>query len=222
MSDVAIHVEDLNKSFREGTTIRKVLQHLQLSILQGQTTALIGPSGVGKSTLLHLLGLLDKPTSGKISLLGRDSSSFNSDEMNQFRNRNIGFVFQFHYLLPEFTVLENLLMPRLIANLNLEEGKTLAQTLLTSFGLESRINSPVSVLSGGEAQRIATIRAMMNQPKILLADEPTGNLDLENGKLLIQFLFEYANRENATLIIATHNLEFANQCGSIIELRQFV
>ncbi|MCX7836222.1 MAG: ABC transporter ATP-binding protein [bacterium] len=218
MSTICIQTEQLCRSFVEGQTVRNVLVHVNLIIETGETVAIVGPSGIGKSTLLHILGLLDRPTSGTLYLFGKDTQTMKPMEVIQMRNKDLGFIFQFHHLLPEFTVLENLLMPIYISKGNIHWAKERAKHLLKHFGLESRINSSVAVLSGGEAQRVATIRALMNEPKIVFADEPTGNLDMHQGNLLMELLFDYIQAKQATLLIATHNINFANRCSKIIRL----
>lgn len=218
MSTICIETRQLCRSFMEGQTIHDVLVNLDLTIYSGETVAVVGPSGVGKSTLLHILGLLDQPSKGSLFLFERDTQQLSPSEIILLRSQHLGFIFQFHYLLPEFTVLENLLMPVYISKGNINNAISRAKKLLEWFGMESRIHSSVTILSGGEAQRVATIRALMNHPQIIFADEPTGNLDVHQGNLLIQLLFDYIHQEGATLVMATHNQSYANRCSKIIRL----
>jgi lipoprotein-releasing system ATP-binding protein len=207
---VAIKTEKLSKSYYLGTVEVPVLHEIDLAIEEGQQVAVVGPSGVGKSTLLHCLGALDKPSSGEVIVGGRALSKLSSDELAVLRCNEVGFVFQFHHLLPEFTALENVLMPaRLAGNGESTSSIARAKMLLGEVGLSHRLNHRPGELSGGECQRVAVARAMMNKPRILIADEPTGNLDGDAAATLQRILESLAREENTTLIVATHNLDFA-------------
>lgn len=187
-----------------------VLKAVELTIDSSKVVAIVGPSGAGKSTLLHLMGTLDRPDSGKIVLNGTDISTLNDDQLSEYRNRHIGFVYQFHHLLPEFTAAENVAMPGLIAGLKKKEAMLHAEELLDFLKLKERKDHKPSELSGGEQQRVAVARALMNNPQLILADEPSGNLDTENARKLHQLFFELRDRFHQTFIIVTHNEELAS------------
>ncbi len=213
-------LERVSRSFREGSQLHPVLVDIDLKVESGESVAVTGPSGVGKSTLLNLIGTLDNPTSGRIVIDGTVTGLLSSKQRCLFRSTAIGFIFQFHHLLPEFTVEENLLMPVRWRNGNLTEATNWGRELLKKVGLFDRRNSAVTVLSGGEAQRVATVRAMMNRPSLLLADEPTGNLDGQNADQLVSLLFDFVQEFGATLLIATHHIGYASQCTRQIRLGQ--
>lgn len=187
-----------------------VLKAVDLTIDSSKVVAIVGPSGAGKSTLLHLMGTLDRPDSGKIVLNGTDISTLNDDQLSEYRNRHIGFVYQFHHLLPEFTAAENVAMPGLIAGLKKKKAMLHAEELLDFLKLKERKDHKPSELSGGEQQRVAVARALMNNPQLILADEPSGNLDTENARKLHQLFFELRDRFHQTFIIVTHNEELAS------------
>lgn len=210
--------KDLHKSYPMGTGHIYVLKGIDLEIIEGQIVAIVGPSGVGKSTLLHILGTLDKPTKGLVRINDTNVFDFEEKELAAFRNRTIGFVFQFHHLLPEFTALENVMMPSLIAGNSNGKVEKRAGDLLKEVNLEHRLNHRPSELSGGELQRVAVARALMNNPKIVLADEPSGNLDLESSKALHALLWDLSKKLNKTFVIVTHNLELAERADKVIEL----
>lgn len=219
--NISIQTEKLCKSYRLGKGDVPVLHDVTLSIEAGRQIALVGPSGVGKSTLLHLLGALDRPTSGEVILGGQAISKLNSDELAQLRNRKVGFIFQFHHLLPEFSALENVLMPARLAG-NGEDAASVerAKMLLNQVGLSHRLDHRPGELSGGECQRVAVARALMNKPSIVLADEPTGNLDGE-AALGVQHILERLTREeNTTLVVATHNPDFAKAMDRTLRLHE--
>ena len=178
----------------------------------------MGPSGVGKSTLLHILGALDRPTSGELLLNNTIVFDMDDNQLANFRNRMAGFVFQFHHLLPEFTALENVAMPGLILGKSRKECFQKSQKLLKNFNLDHRLDHKPSELSGGEQQRVAVARALMNDPQIILADEPSGNLDLKSSEALHQLLWQLAHESGYTILIATHNLELTNRADRVIEL----
>lgn len=195
-----------------------VLKGIDFEACEGEIVTIVGPSGVGKSTFLHLIGALDRPSSGNIELDGQDISLYDEIKLAQFRNRTIGFVFQAHHLLPEFTALENVMMPGLIAGHNGSDLKSRSMELLASVGLAERQTHRPNELSGGEQQRVAVARALCNQPRLLLADEPSGNLDMSTAEALHEMLWELCRRLHQTMIIVTHNKELAGRADRIIEL----
>ena len=218
-STVIITAERIHKSYPVGKSSElKVLKGIDLKINKGEILAIIGPSGVGKSTLLHIIGGLDKPTMGKIIVDSTDVSLMKEYQLAAFRNRMIGFVFQFHHLLPEFTALENVAMPGLISRKNPREVFQKAEELLEEVGLKDRMNHRPGELSGGEQQRIAFARSLVNDPIIVLADEPSGNLDMANSIALHELMWKLVREKNTTFVIVTHNKELASQADRIIEL----
>ena len=195
-----------------------VLQDLDLDVAEGEMLAIIGASGVGKSTLLHVLGTLDRPESGTLHVAGEDVLAYNEAELRAFRNRTLGFVFQAHHLLPEFSALENVMMPMLIARRPEPEAARAAAALLAELGLEARAEHRPGALSGGEQQRVAVARALIQGPRSLLADEPTGNLDRETGEQL-HGLFRRLNRDKGlTIVLVTHNERLADACDRVLRL----
>jgi len=205
MSETLIQVQHLTKSFGNGSKQVDVLKGIDLHISEGERAAIVGASGVGKTTLLHILGTLDRPTSGKVFYERRDIFTLKEKELALFRNRVIGFVFQFHHLLPEFNALENTMMPCLIQGMTKQEASLKAEEILTLVGLKERLLHKPGELSGGEQQRVAVARALVLEPKVLLADEPTGNLDTKTGETVFQLLLELNRTKGVTLIIVTHN-----------------
>lgn len=197
----------------------KIFNDINLEVAKGESLAIVGASGSGKSTLLHLMGALDKPTSGKIFFEGKDLSEFNIETQASFRNRSLGFVFQFHHLLPEFNALENVAMPGFIAGKNRNEILTEAKNLLDRVGMSHRIKSKPATLSGGERQRCAIARALLLRPKVILADEPTGNLDENTGQQVASLLLELNRDLGVTLVTVTHNLDIARSMDRSLELR---
>ncbi len=196
-----------------------VLDGIDLTIMPGESIAILGASGSGKTTLLHLLGTLDAPTSGEIFFSGQALGSLDNRRRAALRNRDIGFVFQFHHLLSEFTTLENVAMPGLIAGKSKEESLELAREALGLVGLGARMSFPVTTLSGGERQRAAIARAILLRPKALLADEPTGNLDEKTGRMIGELLVSLNRDLGMTFVVVTHNIELANVMGRRLELR---
>ncbi|MDI7258378.1 MAG: ABC transporter ATP-binding protein [Thermodesulfobacteriota bacterium] len=213
-----IQVQQLSKSFGNGAKKVEVLQGIDLTLFEGERAAIVGASGVGKTTLLHILGALDRPTSGKVLWGGRDIFTLGEKELALFRNREIGFVFQFHHLLPEFNALENTMMPCLIQGLSEKEAADRAEVILSLVGLKERVTHKPGELSGGEQQRVAVARALVLEPKVLLADEPTGNLDTRTGESVYSLLQELNQIKGVTLIIVTHNLQLAAQMPRQIHL----
>lgn len=193
----------------------KVLKGIDLLINSGEKVALMGPSGAGKSTLIHILGLMDKPTSGKVLIDDTDITSFNQNKLAKMRSENIGFVFQFHYLLADFTVMENILMP--VWN-NRKQKKEYALNMLETMGLTDRANHMPNELSGGEQQRVALARALINNPKILFADEPTGNLDRQTGIIIEKLMFDMCTKLKTTLLVVTHSHELADLADRQIKI----
>lgn len=210
-----IQINHINKSYGN----LRVLKDVTLSIAPSQVVTIVGPSGAGKSTLLHLIGTLDRPDSGDIVIENTKVNTLNDDQLSDFRSAHIGFVFQFHHLLPEFTALENVMMPMLIAGQNKQEARLRAQELLSFLKLDERVGHKPSELSGGEQQRVAVARALANNPKLILADEPSGNLDTENAKKLHQLFFDLRDRFHQTFIIVTHNEELAKLSDRCLSMR---
>jgi len=196
----------------------EVLKGVDLTFSQGEKAAIVGASGVGKTTLLHVLGTLDRPTAGKVLYEGKDIFNLNEKDLALFRNREIGFVFQFHHLLPEFNALENTMMPCLIQGLPKKEAASRAEAILTLVGLKERLSHKPGELSGGEQQRVAVARALVLEPKVLLADEPTGNLDTKTGDSVFDLLQELNQIKRVTLIVVTHNLKLAEKMTRQIQL----
>jgi lipoprotein-releasing system ATP-binding protein len=213
-----IQVQQLYKSFGNGAKQVDVLKGIDLTFDQGERAAIVGVSGVGKTTLLHILGTLDRPTTGKVLYRGKDIFTLNERELALFRNREIGFVFQFHHLLPEFNALENTMMPCLIQGISKKEAAFRAETILSLVGLKERLSHKPGELSGGEQQRVAVARALVLEPKVLLADEPTGNLDTKTGESVFHLLQELNQIKGVTLIVVTHNLKLASQLPRQINL----
>jgi len=206
-----IEVQQLYKSFGNGSKKVEVLKGINLTFSQGEKAAIVGASGVGKTTLLHILGTLDRPTAGKVLYGGRDIFTLNEKDLAVFRNREIGFVFQFHHLLPEFNALENTMMPCLIQGMSKQEAALRAEAMLALVGLKDRLPHKPGELSGGEQQRVAVARALVLEPNVLLADEPTGNLDSKTGEAVFDLLQELNRIKNVTLIVVTHNPNLAAQ-----------
>ena len=213
-----IEVTSLNKRYRVGTQDIHVLRDLQLSVEPGEMVAVMGASGVGKSTLLHLLGGLDRPDSGTVVVDGRDLGTLSDDALVGFRNARVGFVFQFHHLLPEFTALENAEMPMRIARRAPAQARAAARGLLEAVGLGERLEHRPSMLSGGEQQRVAMARALVMQPALVLADEPTGDLDERTGDSLSALLRQMHRERGLTSVIATHNPRLAAACDRVLRL----
>jgi lipoprotein-releasing system ATP-binding protein len=213
-----IETKDLKKSFHTEAVRLDVLRGIELLVEKGEFIAITGASGAGKSTLLHILGTIDRPTSGQVLYDGQDVFSLGDDELSRFRNRQIGFVFQFHHLMPEFSALENVVMPGLIAGHDRDDVVRSASELLSRLGIyERRLHRP-GELSGGEQQRVAVARALILHPKVVLADEPTGNLDTATGEDLFKMLKILNNDLAITFIMVTHNESLANRCSRILHM----
>ena len=210
-----IQVDHVDKSFGS----LKVLKDISLEVQTSQVVTIVGPSGAGKSTLLHLIGTLDRPDKGEIIIDGMKIHELSDDQLSDFRSSHIGFVFQFHHLLPEFTAMENVMLPMLIAGKPKHEAQQRARELLSFLKLEERVGHKPSELSGGEQQRVAVARALANNPDVILTDEPSGNLDTENAQKLHQLFFELRDKFHQTFIIVTHNEELAKLSDRCIVMR---
>lgn len=214
-----LSLSHIQKSFNQGKETLTILKDINLTIQPGEITALVGPSGAGKTTLLQIAGLLDTPTSGSITIDGKTCDKLSDSERTKTRKTTLGFIYQFHHLLPEFTALENTMMPLLLANQSTSEAQNAAQTILKRLGLKDRLTHKPSELSGGEQQRVAIARALVHRPKLLLADEPTGNLDPSTSNEVFDLLIETAKSQNLAALIVTHNQELAKKMDHILELK---
>ncbi len=217
-SAVALHADNLSKVYRSGEADLVVLDRVSLEVRRGEMLALVGESGAGKSTLLHLLGGLDRPTSGTIYYGSVDISRLADAELACFRNREIGFVWQIHYLLPEFTALENVMMPLLIRGVPHAKAASDSLARLDEVGLQARATHRAGELSGGEQQRVVLARALVGEPSILLADEPTGNLDFRTGEMIFELLERLHRSHTLTSVFVTHNLLFAKRCDRVLTM----
>jgi lipoprotein-releasing system ATP-binding protein len=213
-----LEVRGLSKGYISGAEHLQVLLDLSLELQRGDMVAVTGVSGSGKSTLLHLLGGMDRPDSGSIVIDGRDICSLEADALSRFRNQTIGFVFQFHHLLPEFTALENVMMPLLLRGIEPREARSAAEEMLADVGLKDRFSHRPGELSGGEQQRVALGRALVSRPQLLLGDEPTGNLDPHTGEVIAQLFRDLHARRGLTSILVTHNEKLAQTCAGSYHL----
>ncbi|MDD4847367.1 MAG: ABC transporter ATP-binding protein [Bacteroidales bacterium] len=218
MSNRIVQATAIHKSYGN----LHVLKGIDIEIFTGEVIAIVGASGSGKSTLLHILGTLDRADSGNVFINNTDVFALSDNKLSQFRNQNIGFVFQFHHLLPEFTALENVCIPAFLANKNKKESENRAMELLKMLNLEQRHHHKPAELSGGEQQRVAVARALMNDPDIVFADEPSGNLDSKNAKELHELFFELRQRLNKTFVIVTHNPMLAEMSDRTLEIKDGV
>ncbi len=214
----AVRIESLTKTYRSGAQQLSIFQNLDLTVATGEMIAIIGESGAGKSTLLHLMAGLDRPTSGTIYYKGTSITGYSEPELSSFRNREIGYVWQQHCLLPEFTAAENVMMPLLIRGVSRSKAATAAANSLDEVGLRERGHHRAGELSGGEQQRVSIARALAAGPSLLLADEPTGNLDERTGERIFHLLSELRHQRNLTCVFVTHNLHFARECGRVLRL----
>ena len=221
MSNI-LKTKDLCKTYVTGPLEVEVLKGIDLEVTAGEIVVIMGPSGVGKSTMLHLIGGLDRPTSGNVLIDGDDLFLLKEKELAVFRNKAIGFVFQFHHLLPEFSALENVMIPGMMHGRDLNVVTEKANAILEEIGLGHRLNHKPSELSGGEQQRVAVARALVNNPRLVLADEPTGNLDKQNSEALYELLRELNKKHDQTFIIVTHNEKMAAHAQRVIELEDGV
>jgi len=218
--ELLLEIIDIKKSYPITKTNRlEVLKGIYVKIYKGEIVAIVGKSGAGKSTLLHILGTLDKPDSGKIIFENDEILKLNDKQIAKFRNKEIGFIFQFHHLLPEFTSFENVLIASLISG---KKNTERVNELLNEVGILDRADHKPSEISGGEAQRVAIARALINSPKLVLADEPTGNLDSENAEAVVKLLFHLRDKFNHSFVIVTHNEDFAKKCDRIVKIRDGV
>jgi lipoprotein-releasing system ATP-binding protein len=215
----ALALRDIKRTFRQGDRALDVLRGANLELRPGEIVALVGPSGAGKSTLLHIAGLLEKPDAGQVMLEGKSAGDLGDSQRTAMRGRYLGFVYQYHHLLPEFSALENVMIPQMLLGLNRKEARARAHQLLDMVGLSQRESHRPAKLSGGEQQRVAIARAVANGPRVLLADEPTGNLDLTTADSVFRQLLALVRQTGLAALIATHNPELAGRMDRIVTLR---
>ena len=219
MSEPALALRGVTRVFRQGERALKVLRGVDLTLVRGELVALVGPSGAGKSTLLHIAGLLERPDGGSVEVGGVACSTLSDSDRTRIRRDTVGFVYQFHHLLPEFSALENVMLPQLIAGLSKRDARDRARQLLSMVGLAERASHRPGRLSGGEQQRVAIVRAIANVPRVLLADEPTGNLDPTTAEGVFLQLHKLVKATGLSALIATHNLDLAGRMDRVLELK---
>jgi len=222
MSDVVLEARDVHRSFRQGPVTLEVLQGVNIRVTAGERLAIVGASGSGKTTLLQILGGLDRPTSGHVFVDGQDVHELTEDARGALRNRAVGFVYQFHHLLPEFSALENVAMPLLVRRVGTAEARKRASAILDRVGLGERIDHRPYQLSGGERQRAAVARALVTEPRLVLADEPTGNLDGANAESVFTLMLELNKERRTSLVVVTHDLRLAGRMGRMLEIESGV
>lgn len=215
-----VKAEKISKSYKTGDGPLKVLQEVDLYIEKGEMISVMGPSGCGKSTMLNILGTLDRPDSGRLWINGEDINSLNDEDLSTLRSNTIGFIFQFHHLLPEFSVIENLIIPQMIIGTSHQKAINSSLDLLTKVGLDKRKYHKPSQISGGERQRVAVLRALVNRPQIVFADEPTGNLDINSGEVVLDLMEDLNKEFNFAYLIVTHNKDVAKRCIRHYSLRE--
>ncbi len=218
MSEIIYKAQNIKKTYVEGKVKTQVLKGVNLEICKDEITAIIGQSGSGKSTLLHILGTLDTPDTGSLEFKGTELLKLSNQKKAQFRNLNLGFVYQFHHLLGDYTALENVMMPLLIANVPVNEAKLKAKEYLQKVGLSHRVNFRPNELSGGERQRVAIARAIVNKPDLILADEPTGNLDAQNAQEVFSIFSHLVKTEHVAVVMVTHDQNLASKCDKIYKM----
>ncbi|MEC7703101.1 MAG: ABC transporter ATP-binding protein [Pseudomonadota bacterium] len=219
MSDAVLKLSGLTREFKQGGETLQVLKGIDLEIGKGEIVALVGQSGAGKSTLLHQIGLLDRPSTGTIEIEGKDATKMNDHQRTMLRRSALGFVYQFHYLQPDFSAEENIIIPQMIAGRACKDAAVRADKLLGALGLSARASHRPARLSGGEQQRVAIARALANKPHLILADEPTGNLDPETADHVFSMLVRIVRQTGISALIATHNLDLADKMDRVVELR---
>jgi len=220
MSKIILEAQNITKIYHSGPETINVLTSLNFMLREKEIVVIMGPSGVGKSTLLNIIGTLDKPTEGEVIINGQSVFKYSEQKLSKFRNQHIGFVFQFHYLLPEFTALENVMVPRMIKSSDWKQDQERGIKLLSDVGLSERLTHRPNQLSGGEQQRVAVARALMNQPQMVLADEPTGDLDPRNSQMLFDLILDLNQKYNQSFVIVTHNEMFAERAHRVVHLQE--